>query len=148
MSGSQPRFQDPNRPAHAVDVDQLRALFRTTGALHEVQVFNLKVWPRLCFPQAKNIKTSVAVEAREVTFELTVPWYKRVPDVRERAMGLHQSVQHLLGADFQTTVLSGGKVIFVGERVMPVQPTEQYAGTDFEAGRIVPPTPWKFPKNS
>jgi len=126
-------------------VIMLRDLFRRTGALHEIQVQNLKIWPLLAFPMAATIAT-VDIEGHIVSFDLSIPKGKRLPkDVNARCRGLHESVQFLLGRDFQTRVLRGGKLIFTGRRAEPVKDTE-YEGTDFAAGMIVPETPWRFKK--
>lgn len=134
-------------PFDPKDIVRLRDVFRRTGMLHDLQLFNLKYWPLVAFPMAKKAKAVVNFEERDISFELDVPWYKRTPDARARAKGLNESVQFLLGPDFRILVAVNGKAIFTGERAAPVV-TGDYAGTDFEAGRVVPQTPWIFPKKS
>lgn len=128
-------------------IAQVRDLFQRTGVLHDLQVFNLKVWPQVVFPMAKEIKIALDFKNAEVTYDLTIPWYRRVTDLRIRATGLNESIQFLLGDDYRLCVRSKGKVIFVGKRAKAVDDTE-YTGTDFEAGRIVPKTPWNFQKKT
>lgn len=124
-------------------IAELRALFQATGALHETHVFNLKVWPRLVFPQVTSTAT-VDPDGRRVTFELRKRWWARLPkDWRERCRGLHESVQGMLGMDMETVVVLDGKAIFSGERIQPVE-SPSFEGTDFEAGRVVPSVPWNF----
>jgi hypothetical protein len=135
---------DPFKPE---DILKVRDLFRRTGALHDLQIFNLKVWPQLVFPMAKAIKIGIDFKEREVTYDLTIPWYKFVGDLRTRGEGLNESIHYLLGGDYRLCVRSKGKVIFVGKRAEAVDARE-YTGTDFEAGRIVPTTPWNFQKKS
>lgn len=130
-------------------VAHLRALFQATGVLHEVQVQNLKLWPRVAFPMVASSTASVNVETREVVIEL-VPKLTRwwLPkDAVARCEGLHKSIQYLLGLDFETEFLWRGKAIFRGRRIEPVR-APQYEGTDFEAGRVVPEVPWNFQKTT
>ncbi len=128
-------------------VAQLRDVFRLTGVIQEMQVRNLRIWPVLAFPMCRSVTTNIDLDKRSITFELLLSKGRRLPDdVRARGKGLHRSVQYLLGKDFEIRILNGkGKAIFYGKRS---EPLKTYEGTDFEAGRIVPTTPWKFPTKS
>lgn len=141
MSDLLPSPLDPNAIA------QVRDLFQRTGVLHDLQVFNLKVWPQVVYPMAKSIKIGVDFKERQVVYELDIPWYKWVSNMSVRSTGLNESIQFLLGGDYRLVVQSKGKVIFAGRRAKLIDPTE-FTGTDFEAGKIVPTTPWNFQKKT
>lgn len=136
-------------PASPLDEQtrQARDLFRRTGMMPELIKFNLQVWPRLLFPAGKHVKLGIDPQERVLAVTMDIPWYKRSGDVRKQAAKLHDSVMALLGGDFETVVSINGKVIFRGTRLSPVVAGD-YTGTDFEAGRIVPETPWNFKKPS
>ena len=136
--------RSPSRDAQLV---ALKALFQASGVLHEVHVFNLKIWPKLAFPNATSVAT-VDTNERRVTFDLKKKWWARFPkDWRVRCQGIHESVQAMLGSDMETHFVLEGRAIFQAERARPVE-EPRFEGTDFEAGRIVPATPWKFPPSS
>jgi len=123
------------------EVAQLRDMFRLTGQLYSVQVDNLKIWPLLAFPMCQTASASLNLDEKSITFDLQLARGKKLPDnVKARGLGLLQSVQYLLGQDFEIRIVHKTKAIFHGKRLEPVK---TYEGTDYEAGRIVPTTPWK-----
>ena len=127
-------------------VVQLRDLFQKTGVLHDVQIQNLQVWPRLAFPTARSCTASVDIFERVVLFDLDMAIWRRLPgDVVARCKGLAESVQFLLGGDFQVRVSRRGELIFSGERTQAVKERD-FEGTDYDAGRIVPEKNWNFQK--
>jgi hypothetical protein len=129
----------------------LRSIFRMTGVLHEVHVFNLKHWPAGLFDSAKVTSIKVDSKAPSVKFELEVKnnWIgkPKIPkDWELRCACLDNSVKAMLGPEVEVEVIINTKTIFLGRRTAEFKSPE-YEGTDFEAGRVVPETPWTFPKN-
>lgn len=135
-----PESSDLNEQAR-----QARDLFRRTGMMPELIKLNLQIWPKLIFPMAKDIRSGLLPEERLIAFEMKIPWYRRAGDLRQKCAKLHDSIMGLLGGDYETVVSVNGKVIFRGTRLVP-RVAGDYRGTDFQAGRIVPETPWKFKK--
>jgi len=97
-----------------VQLRLLRELTRSTGALHEAQVTQLKYWPRLTFPNSVSSEFEYQHEARSLVFRVTIPWWKRsARNQKTRLEGLVRSVRDMLGSDMTVRVERGdGTAIF------------------------------------
>jgi hypothetical protein len=141
------RKQSPISANLDEQVAQLKALTLRTGTLHELQIQQLKIWPRVALPHTTSSEARVDTTKHVVEFRVEVSG--RAPSqLTDRLKGLDQSVKDLLGTWWRVKVvqcLSDGtmKALYNGA---PSEVLEQqsYAGTDFEAGKIVPEKPWQF----
>lgn len=92
----------------------LREQTRLTGALHEAQVLQLKMWPMVVFDTASASRFTWDPEGKVVTFTVTIKnqklaWWK------QRVTILNEWVQTLLGKDWVIRVQAGKKT-FAGQR--------------------------------
>lgn len=111
-----------------VQLRMLRDLTRSTGALHEAQVLQLKYWPRIALPNSVESAFEYDHVQRSIVFrvrERKRRWrdrLKRLPAATERLRGLARSVQDLLGDDMSVRVeREDGKPIFEHAGSAPVQ---------------------------
>lgn len=133
----------------------LRDLFRRTGAVHELQRINLWAWAELAAPHLVPSQVEVKPESYEVVFDYeqnrkVLKFFRMQPpkNFAARLEGLADAVQVMFGADFAVLVRAEGTLIFSSGRKAAPTARPEYTGVDFEAGRIVPKTPWKFPKTA
>lgn len=132
-------------PSPSSQLAHLREFTAKYGLLHDAQVLQLKLWPLVAFPHSTSSKAEVSVEERSVRFQITTKG-KGPKNLSVRLHSLGESVQWLLGADWTVAVYENKKRVFwLGRKIDRPDPVK-YAGTDFEAGRIVPEQPWKFKK--
>lgn len=87
-------------------LEQLRLLkdmTRRTGLLHEAQVHQLKIWPRVVFSTSTAASSEIDVKKKHLTFKVVTP---KPPDALECPEGevLASWVRELLGDDWQVTV--------------------------------------------
>jgi hypothetical protein len=131
----------------------LRDVFRRTGALHELQKINLHAWAGLVAPHLLFQQVEVKPDNWEVIFDYTPN--KRVlrlftmrqpKNFAERLLGLNDAIQLMFGDEFKVLVRCEGATIFSGDRKAPPTAKPTFEGIDFEAGRLVPSTPWVFRK--
>lgn len=102
----------------------LRGLLASTGALHEAQVMQLKMWGGVAFG-AGGWEINVDVDRRVLAYKL-----KRVPrNLKQTAKlvaGLDRSVHWLLGPEWCLHVLVGKKPLYTGQReVAPGEKTNE-----------------------
>lgn len=91
----------------------LRGLTRTTGVLHEAQVLQLKMWPRLAIPHAESTEFGWDPINRTIEFRARVARGQKPPrDLVKRLKGLDRSVKSLLGTDVVVRVKAGTSVLF------------------------------------
>lgn len=102
----------------------LRDLTEKTGALHEAQVLQLKLWPLTVFDKyATGSEFHFSWEKHEVDFHLsTSSKYKPPADMDKRLVILDTEVKGLLGDTYLVRVRVRGKVIFRGVRKKPWTP--------------------------
>jgi hypothetical protein len=133
----------------SVKLAHLREYTARYGVLHESQVLQLKLWPRVAYPEAtKATETHVDLERRVVKFRLVIP-KRKVPKGKnaewaQRASSLIEATHFLLGTDWHVNIYIN-EFLSAGRARTPKAPEPKYQGTDFEAGRIVPEKPWTFP---
>jgi hypothetical protein len=138
----------PRRPSaiaentRLLQISALREFTAKFGALHEAQVLQLKIWPKLAFDYAKKHETKVNLEKRIVDVHLVAA--KRPKNFVPRANGFCESVRWLLGQEWMIRIYENKSLIFTADREIAV-PESKYQGTDFEAGKVVP-QPWQFQK--
>lgn len=83
----------------------LRDLVRSTGALHEAQVVQLKYWPRVAMPTSTSSEFSYHHDTRTLLFRVALSRWRRIPrDQEARLRGLDRSVKDMLGADMSVRV--------------------------------------------
>ncbi len=83
----------------------LRDLTKRTGALHEAQVLQLKLWPRIVFQASTSAKFDVNIEKFQVTFNITNGKLPKLPSkqVISPAVArqtLNEWVKFLLGPEW------------------------------------------------
>lgn len=98
----------------------LRGLTETTGALHEAQVFNLKMWGRLAAPHAKSVELAIEMDEKIVEFRL-IEAKKAPKNLKDLLGGLDRSVKFLLGDKWKVVVVKGDKILFTGDRLAPLR---------------------------
>ncbi len=84
----------------------------TTGILHDAQVLQLKVWPRLAMPHATSVQIGWSASKRTVEFTAKLGKDKAPKDLVKRLKGLDDSVKGMLGRDVTVVVKVGTKSIF------------------------------------
>lgn len=86
----------------------LREQTRITGALHEAQVMQLKVWPLALFDATKDSGFTWEPVARVVTF---MPVMKKRSEswMKPRLKTIFKWTQDLLGGEWQVVVKANGK---------------------------------------
>lgn len=95
----------------------LRQVTEMTGALHEAQVLQLKMWPLVAAPHAASSEFTWDGKKKEIDFTLTLNKKKRPPkDLVERFKGFDRSVKAMLGEDWLVRIKVNGAVIFRGRR--------------------------------
>lgn len=120
-------------------VARLRDLTRKGNCLHELQATQLRAWPLALFDLEK-CRAEVSFDKHEISFRAK---FKTKPpkDAQKRFTGLAESVHDLLGEEWTIRLFDGRKCLFTLEaKIAPPQSLNE--GVDFEAGRIVPETPW------
>ncbi len=123
---------------------KLKELWALTGALHELQVYQLKMWALMIFPKTKKGETHIDQDTWTIDFHIQPEFLAsfRIPkDALLRCAYVEKWVHQLLDTRVLTRVFWKGNLIFTGTRT-PV-PEAKYEGTDFAAGEIVPEVPWK-----
>jgi hypothetical protein len=96
----------------------LRDLTEKSGALHEAQVLQLKLWPLTVFDTyANGSEFQFSWEKHEIDFYLTTSSKHKPPkDMDSRLKILDTEVKNLLGDSYLVRVRVRGKVIFRGIR--------------------------------
>lgn len=94
----------------------LRALTATTGAMHEAQVLQLKMWGSIAFGE-RTWEAGVDVETKTVTYQLAKG--KRLKALANRVAALDRSIHWLLGEDWALRVDEDGNLLYQGQRTLP-----------------------------
>lgn len=126
----------------ATQLAALRDFTSVYGVLHEAQVLQLKIWPRLMFPNATRSSCVVNCEDSSISIEVKLKG-KTARGQAPRTEALARTVQWMLGPQWRVKVLAGKKKLY-DLAAKKVSAAGKYAGTDFAAGMIVPEQPWKF----
>ena len=98
----------------------LRVLTSQTGALHEAQVLQLKMWGGIAFHHLKAGQWEAAADipAKTLTYKLQ-NGKKPAKMVFARTVAiLDQSIHWLLGDDWMLTVEENGNLIYQGQRTL------------------------------
>lgn len=102
-------------------LQSLKALTATTGALHQVQVDHLRIWGRLAVGHIGTIECHVDTEKKDVNYVIlgkgamtdkkhNFEWLVKA------VAALSSSIHDLLGDEWKTTIQHKGKLIFNGPR--------------------------------
>lgn len=98
-----------------------RGITEATGALHEAQVLQLKLWGALLFaklPRRGGWVLEVDQDERQVTYRALKPW--RPGRAGAKAIeALGRSVEWLLGSAWQLRVAVGDNLVHVGKQTTP-----------------------------
>lgn len=121
---------------------QLRDMTRRSGVLHDAQVTQLKLWPRVIIPGCLKSEAAVSTQDGTVTFRLSIRG-RQAKGFAEGVKRVADGVQWLLGDEYSVSFYVNGELFKRYER-KGAKPQTKYTGTDFEAGKIVPETPWQF----
>ena len=93
----------------------LKKITDMTGALHEAQVQQLKIWPLLAVPNALTSKFAWDFDLKEIYFTVTISprmrWLSE-EDTMFRLRGLDRSVKHMLGDMWRISVSVEKRVIY------------------------------------
>lgn len=113
---------DSSDVASLSQLEQLKLLkFQTqmTGGLHEAQVLQLKIWPRLIFPEATGSSFTWDPEGKTLGFTLNLPPKLRKPrKYWEQGVEILQSwVHELLGGEWVIGIQAGKKTYCGGYRI-------------------------------
>jgi hypothetical protein len=102
-------------------LQMLKAQTRMTGALHEAQVLQLKMWPMVVFDVALSTSFTWDPDEKVVAFKVDMPKGKKTLTWwKPRVEALNSWVQELLGEDWMILV-SDGKNKFRGNRKIHVR---------------------------
>lgn len=101
-------------------LQMLKEQTRLTGALHEAQVLQLKLWPLVVFQNAISSQFTWDPDKKVVIFTISHPAMraKKAPKLdwwKERVTKLNEWVQVLLGDEWMIQVVAGKKT-FNGSR--------------------------------
>lgn len=106
-------MSDIESPSQRQQLQMLREMTRMTGALHEAQVLQLKMWPLMLFPwvSIKGVEFTWSVEQKVVTYTLsTMPGRKaNEKQLQERTGVLNEWLHELLGDEWRVAVTIKGK---------------------------------------
>jgi len=100
------------KPDHFEQLLLLRAFTKTTGMLHDAQVLQLKMWPRVLFQRSTASQIRVDVAKAHLSFDIAVAGGKPIKGVLEPDAPklLHDWVKSLLGPEWSVSIyLSEGK---------------------------------------
>jgi hypothetical protein len=104
----------------------LRALTRITGALHEAQILQLKLWPFVLYPK---IKYELRINQDTKTIEYLMQIKGKVEHKFEE---FEEGVQWLLGPEWLLKVSVNGKSAFKGtRRIKEIEAAEKRTYTPF-----------------
>jgi len=94
---------------------RLRALTNTTGALHEAQALQLRLWPFTIDSELDKAEAKVDIEGRRIKWTWEAKHSSRwKPDKQYlfRLQELKKSVQLMLGDTWSFTIKMNGRTIF------------------------------------
>lgn len=93
----------------------LRALTATTGAIHEAQLLQLRMWGGIAFKGLGKWSASPDVSTKTVTY--TLDEKKKLPKGFPKLVAaLDRSIHWLLGEDWALTISQSGKLLYEGSR--------------------------------
>lgn len=124
---------------HASQLRALRDFASKYGTLHEAQLLQLKLWPRVAFPHSTS-ETTAEVSLEEKKVVVKVISEKKHNKIKTRAIMLTKNISWMLGNQWTVQIYENGKLLLKKAGQKP----KNYSGTDFAAGKIVPKNPWKF----
>ncbi len=123
----------------------LKDVWMKTGVLHDLQIFQLRMWALCIFSKCKKSETHIDTDTWTIDFHIKPEFLAsfRVPkDAPLRCAYVERWVHRILDGRVLVRVFWKSSLIFTGTRVTPVS-GDKYLGTDFQAGEIVPEVPWK-----
>lgn len=129
------------KPTAVQQIEMLKELTRTTGALHEAQVLNLKLWPLCVFDMASTSEFTWDPELKSVTFTMSMPKKAKTPKLsvlKERVTILNKWVQALLGDEWMIHVKLAGKT-YNGSRKINVNRADPNAPKTDAGAKGSPP---------
>lgn len=128
--------EDPNIASQLLALRDFAAKY---GVLHDAQILQLKLWPRVAFPHSNaDTKSEVSLIDKKVTVRVVSE--KKTNKTKTRALMLTKNIRWMLGTDWSVDVYENDKLLLKKAG----QKTVEYTGTDFGAGKLVPKKPWKF----
>lgn len=91
----------------------LRDLTRKTGALHESQVIQLKMWP-LVFLNVKDSTCEFGFETKQVIYKTKKFAGRKPSNFKKRLEHLVDATQRLLGPEYGVVIMLDGKKVHYG----------------------------------
>ncbi len=127
----------------------LKETTRRTQVLHEAQVLQLRMWPRVFFSKSTNSEFAVDFEKKRIVFTVTVsrkadPKLGKGLATPAAATLLDECVKQLLGADWDVEVKVGSGKSFRSydfPRSYEIPDDQHRQSPQPEAGRREPPHP-------
>ncbi len=131
----------------AEELALLKDVWVRTGALHDLQIHQLKNWARIIFPnETKKAETRIDTDTWTVDFVVEPKFLSGLFGLPKgaivRCAQVESWVHQLLDSSVQVRVTYGKKMIYVGSRLQSSR-GPLYDGVDFSAGSIVPSKPWE-----
>ena len=129
-------------------MDQLMALkdvWVRTQVLHDLQILQLKMWSLCIFPKCKRSETHIDTDTWTIDFHIKPEFlasFRTPKDAPMRCAYAERWVHQLLDGRVLVRVFYGKDLIFTGTRLISAT-EDKFLGTDYQAGEIVPETPWK-----
>lgn len=117
----------------------LRDFAAKYGVLHDAQILQLKLWPRVAFPHS-TADTVAEVSLIEKMVTVKVVSTRKTNKTKTRALMLTRNIRWMLGNEWSVDVYENDKLLLKKAG----QKSVEYTGTDFGAGKLVPRKPWKF----
>lgn len=95
----------------ALQLAMLRRITEMTGALHEAQILQLKMWPLYAFPECMSCEFTWDVVTKTVNYRLKMKPGTRFNKDREKAgLELESSIRQLLGDSWSISITVGRKI--------------------------------------
>ena len=105
-------------------LEQLRELTEMCGTLEELQIRQLKYWPRLILEAVTGCETHFSYHTRELTYEIEIDEKSkaRIDTAKKMLPDLEMWSQFLLGDKYLVKVRFNGKTVFRGTRKSQFDP--------------------------
>jgi hypothetical protein len=143
MSDNLPLKMDNGNQAQLVEqLVMLREHTERFGTVHEAQILQLKVLPRVLVPNSTKSEARLDTDKKEVEIRVTTKGkaHKKQAQLTKQ---LGEGIQWVLGGTWKCSVFIDDKAPMVFPRTAKAK-KDKYQGTDFEAGKIVPEKVWRF----
>jgi hypothetical protein len=87
---------------------ELRRVTELTGEVHDLQIFQLKMWPLVAAPNATGHTARLDIPNKTLSYLWEMGKRKRTKDWKKRVGGLVSSSQSLFGSSWTVIVIENG----------------------------------------